>query len=106
MLIGRTGGGKSTLTKVLMGANNYLREIVNHPDPIYQSTLISRLNPKSIKLGELYGETNILTNEWSDGLASKVRYCNYRFVLYHLTSYVSLSYYLTFIMQTLYSLSF
>ena len=26
------------------------------------------LNPKAIKLGELYGEHNLLTNEWSDGL--------------------------------------
>lgn len=28
------------------------------------------LNPKAIKMGELYGEYNLLTNEWHDGLAS------------------------------------
>ena len=28
------------------------------------------LNPKSITIGELYGEYNTLTNEWHDGLAS------------------------------------
>lgn len=26
------------------------------------------LNPKCIKMGELYGEYNLLTNEWTDGL--------------------------------------
>jgi len=30
------------------------------------------LNPKSIKMGELYGEYNHLTNEWQDGLASSI----------------------------------
>jgi len=30
------------------------------------------LNPKSIKMGELYGEYNVLTNEWQDGLASSI----------------------------------
>jgi dynein heavy chain len=31
-----------------------------------------RLNPKCIKMGELYGEYNLLTNEWTDGLASTI----------------------------------
>ncbi len=30
------------------------------------------LNPKAIKMGELYGEYNLLTNEWSDGLGSSL----------------------------------
>lgn len=28
------------------------------------------LNPKCVTMGELYGEYNLLTNEWKDGLAS------------------------------------
>ena len=27
-------------------------------------------NPKCIKMGELYGEYNAMTNEWTDGLGS------------------------------------
>jgi len=30
------------------------------------------INPKSISMGELYGEENIDTKEWTDGLASKI----------------------------------
>jgi len=30
------------------------------------------LNPKSISMGELYGEENEDTQKWADGLASKI----------------------------------
>ena len=30
------------------------------------------LNPKAVKMGELYGEYNLMTNEWHDGLASSL----------------------------------
>ena len=30
------------------------------------------INPKSLSLGELYGEYNLSTNEWSDGVLSAV----------------------------------
>ena len=29
-------------------------------------------NPKSISMGELYGNYNLLTNEWTDGLGSTI----------------------------------
>ena len=30
------------------------------------------LNPKAVKLDELFGYTKILTNEWTDGIAAKI----------------------------------
>ena len=37
-----------------------------------QETFLDVLNPKAVNIGELYGEYNALTSEWSDGLASKL----------------------------------
>jgi dynein heavy chain, axonemal len=37
-------------------------------DPFYQPVRMYILNPKSITMGELYGEVNNLTMEWRDGL--------------------------------------
>jgi hypothetical protein len=37
-------------------------------DPFYQLVRTYVLNPKSITMGELYGEVNKLTLEWRDGL--------------------------------------
>jgi len=30
------------------------------------------LNPKALSLGELYGEFNLSTNEWADGVLSSI----------------------------------
>ncbi len=44
--------------------------------PFYQPVHVYVLNPKSITMGELYGEYNLLTMEWKDGLmAIVVRRC-------------------------------
>lgn len=69
MLVGPTGGGKTTNFKVLAHAHSKLRESgVN--DSRFQKVIFKVLNPKSITMGELYGEVNTDTNEWVDGLAS------------------------------------
>ncbi|XP_074052253.1 dynein axonemal heavy chain 6 isoform X2 [Macrotis lagotis] len=67
MLVGPTGGGKTTVYKILaetLGVLNTM-EIENS---FYRPVKTYILNPKSITMGELYGEVNNLTLEWKDGL--------------------------------------
>ena len=71
MVVGPTGGGKSTVHRTLAAAMTMLRE-KNDPDERFQAVHTYPLNPKCIKIGELYGEYNELTNEWTDGLASTI----------------------------------
>eukprot|EP00873_Tetraselmis_striata_P045243 jgi/Tetstr1/465507/TSEL_010176.t1 len=69
MTVGPTGGGKTVVCQALQGALTKLKTdgVVNER---YQTTHTYVFNPKCIKMGELYGEYNLLTNEWSDGLGS------------------------------------
>lgn len=70
MLVGPTGGGKSTCFKVLQHAMTALGQTSKNPD--YRAVKVKILNPKSISMGELYGEENRDSKEWNDGLASKI----------------------------------
>jgi dynein heavy chain len=75
MLVGPAGGGKTTVYKILADTLTDLhhRGIKHY---FYQPVHIFVLNPKSITMGELYGEYNLLTMEWKDGLmAITVRKC-------------------------------
>lgn len=38
------------------------------PNAYYRPVKIYTLNPKSVTMGELYGEVNLMTMEWRDGL--------------------------------------
>ena len=69
MLVGPTGGGKTEIYRILKAAMTLLRER-NNPNENFQKTHTYVFNPKCIKMGELYGEYNLLTNEWTDGLGS------------------------------------
>merc|ERR1719162_1681646 len=71
MLVGPTLGGKSADYKSLAIALTQLRED-GHPDEKYQKVNFKCLNPKAITMGELYGEFNELTQEWTDGLGSRI----------------------------------
>jgi len=67
--VGPTGGGKTTCYRALQRALTESRK-EGHPSDKYQTVHTHVLNPKCIKMGELYGEYNLLTNEWTDGLVS------------------------------------
>ena len=48
----------------------YCREEMKLEDDRFHKVNSIRFNPKSITMGELYGEENRLTQDWTDGLAS------------------------------------
>ncbi|KAM6202366.1 dynein axonemal heavy chain 6 [Rhynchocyon petersi] len=67
MLVGPTGGGKTTVYQVLAETLGNLQKL-GIDNPFYQPVKTYVLNPKSITMGELYGEVNSITLEWKDGL--------------------------------------
>ncbi|XP_052828987.1 dynein axonemal heavy chain 6-like [Octopus bimaculoides] len=71
MLVGPTGGGKTTVYKVLADALGNLHAL-GEENSFYQPVICYILNPKSISMEELYGGINRLTLEWHDGLMAIV----------------------------------
>lgn len=71
MLVGVTGCGKTTCGFILSKALTTLHND-GSDDPWHKPVRIDTLNPKSVTMGELFGETNLLTNEWTEGLVSKL----------------------------------
>ncbi|KAM7079135.1 dynein axonemal heavy chain 6 [Molossus nigricans] len=67
MLVGPTGGGKTTIYRILAETLGNLKTL-GVDNPFYQPVKTYVLNPKSITMGELYGEVNSVTLEWKDGL--------------------------------------
>jgi len=67
MLVGATGSGKTVNREVMSGALTYLREN-DSKNSFAQKVVQFDLNPKSITYGELYGEMNIFSGEWKDGV--------------------------------------
>ena len=69
MLVGKTQSGKTvTWTTLKMSLTRLHKE----GEPGYQRAQEFTINPKSVTLGELYGEFDLSTNEWSDGILSSV----------------------------------
>ncbi|CAE1329165.1 DNAH [Acanthosepion pharaonis] len=67
MLVGPTGGGKTTIYQILADTlTNLHNSGENHP--FYRPVHTYILNPKSITMEELYGGVSKLTMEWHDGL--------------------------------------
>ncbi|DBA03742.1 TPA: hypothetical protein N0F65_004159 [Lagenidium giganteum] len=69
MVVGATGGGKSANLNVLADALTELKNLgeIGHA---YERVLRFQLNPKSITMGQLYGEFDANTHEWQDGILS------------------------------------
>jgi dynein heavy chain len=75
MVVGLTLTGKTMNTNMLAAALSQLKRDGDE-SPKYEVTKQHWLNPKSITMGELYGEVNTVTQEWSDGIVPYlVRLC-------------------------------
>jgi dynein heavy chain len=70
-LVGPTGAGKSTCYRILSRIMTSLHKAGSKNEQ-YQEVAFEILNPKCITMGELYGEVNMVTQEWRDGLASTI----------------------------------
>lgn len=69
MILGKTGTAKSTTWKTLKGAMGILKK---KKKPGFNVVQVYPINPKALNLGELYGEYNLSTNEWLDGVISAI----------------------------------
>ncbi|CAK9798189.1 Dynein axonemal heavy chain 6 [Anthophora quadrimaculata] len=67
MLVGPTGSGKTSVLRTLAHTYDRLHER-GIPGAVYKKVYMYVINPKAITIGELYGEVDIMTNEWHDGL--------------------------------------
>uniref|UniRef100_A0A3B5R8Q1 Dynein heavy chain hydrolytic ATP-binding dynein motor region domain-containing protein n=1 Tax=Xiphophorus maculatus TaxID=8083 RepID=A0A3B5R8Q1_XIPMA len=64
--------GKTITWKILQQSLTALNQKGEPDFEIFVYYKIYPLNPKSMSLGELYGETDLSTNEWSDGVLSSL----------------------------------
>ena len=71
MIVGPTGGGKTECYNILAKALTKLKA-QGGTDESYQTIHTHVLNPKCITMGELYGEIDSITQEWTDGLGSTI----------------------------------
>ncbi|XP_016065513.1 PREDICTED: dynein heavy chain 1, axonemal [Miniopterus natalensis] len=72
MLVGPTGSGKSNCYRVLAAAMTSLKGQPSISGGVYEAVNYYVLNPKSITMGQLYGEFDLLTHEWTDGIFSNL----------------------------------
>jgi len=63
MIVGPTGGGKSLVLETLKNARLEDQGV---------TVKMYRINPKAQPLKELYGEMDIVTRDWTDGILSKL----------------------------------
>ena len=71
MVVGVASTGKTTVISTLARALGQLNK-EGSTDFWHKPVKMEKLNPKSVTLNELFGYTNITTNEWTDGIAAKI----------------------------------
>ncbi|KAJ3267030.1 Dynein heavy chain 6, axonemal [Chytriomyces hyalinus] len=71
MLVGPTGGGKTTCYEILRDANTRLKDMYPSSQD-FQRVKTWVLNPKCVAMTELYGQFNLATMEWKDGLIGSI----------------------------------
>ncbi|KAJ8395762.1 hypothetical protein AAFF_G00029990 [Aldrovandia affinis] len=72
MLVGPSGSGKTKCYQVLAAAVTALRGQPSVSGGVYEAVKTYVLNPKSITMGQLYGEFDPMTHEWTDGILSSL----------------------------------
>ncbi|XP_076826201.1 dynein axonemal heavy chain 1-like isoform X3 [Clavelina lepadiformis] len=70
MLVGPTCSGKTKCYNVLAKALTQLKGQPSISGGNYEAVHANILNPKSITMGQLYGEFDPMTHEWTDGILS------------------------------------
>ncbi|XP_050390512.1 dynein axonemal heavy chain 1 [Patella vulgata] len=70
MLVGPTASGKTKCYEVLQHAMSALKGQMSPSGEEFVPVHSYVLNPKSITMGQLYGEFDALTHEWTDGILS------------------------------------
>lgn len=70
MMVGEAYAGKSSTLKVLARCMELLKD--KGIDLNYQQVDIGIVNPKSVTLGQLYGQFDPVSYEWTDGIASRI----------------------------------
>ncbi|CAG9462898.1 unnamed protein product [Pedinophyceae sp. YPF-701] len=66
MIVGLPFSGKSSCLHVLAGALGQLKA-AGKTGPLFEQVRMEVVNPKSVTMGQLYGETDRATQEWKDG---------------------------------------
>jgi dynein heavy chain len=69
MLVGKACSGKTSIYTIIQ--SSYLCLYESFPS-LYRPLEFTLINPKAVNTNGLYGYVNLLTNEWHDGIVSKI----------------------------------
>uniref|UniRef100_A0A8C7WKA2 Uncharacterized protein n=1 Tax=Oncorhynchus mykiss TaxID=8022 RepID=A0A8C7WKA2_ONCMY len=90
MLIGPTGGGKTTVRLILQHALHLLPSLVfKHAAKLVSEVHVESftINPKCVSFGELYGQVDPNTLEWSDGLFASAKVIIHQYIYFNVSLY-------------------